>query len=188
MDVYAARPSPGVHVSMPSILVVIVSIALVTTARLQRRAGASATRVYGMNRPRWLGGEWMALGVPWRVIAACVLLLTGLATGGLPSAQTSRPLVYVVPIDGVIDLGLAPFLARTIREAEQAGAAAVVLDINTFGGRVDAAVVMRDALLQARIRTIAFVNPRAISAGALLALATETIVMTRAAPSARPCL
>jgi membrane-bound serine protease (ClpP class) len=87
-------------------------------------------------------------------------------------------LVYVVPIEGVIDLGLAPFLDRTIRDAEQTGAAAVVLDINTFGGRVDAAVVMRDALLQARIRTIAFVNPRAISAGALLALATETIVMT----------
>ena len=78
----AARRSPGVHVFMPSILVVIVSIALVITARLQRRAGSSATRVYGMNRPRWLGGEWIALGVPWRVIAACVLLLTGLATGG----------------------------------------------------------------------------------------------------------
>jgi membrane-bound serine protease (ClpP class) len=120
----------------------------------------------------------IALGVPWRVIAACVLLLAGLATGWPSSAQTSRPLVYVVPIEGVIDLGLAPFLERTIRDAEQAGAAAVLLDINTFGGRVDAAVVMRDALLQARIRTIAFVNPRAISAGALLALATETIVMT----------
>jgi len=99
-------------------------------------------------------------------------------TGSIPSAQTARPLVYVAPIEGMIDLGLAPFLARTIREAEQAGTAAVLLDINTLGGRVDAAVVMRDAILQARIRTIGFVNPRAISAGALLALATETIVMT----------
>ena len=162
---------------MPLILAVIVSIGLVTTARLRQRVGCSATRLHGTNGPRWLS-EWMALGVPWRTIAACVLLLTGLTTGGLPSAQTSRPLVYVVPIEGVIDLGLAPFLARTIRDAEQAGAAAVLLDINTFGGRVDAAVVMRDALLQTRLRTIAFVNPRAISAGALLALATETIVMT----------
>ena len=126
----AARRSPGVHVFMPLILVVIVSIVLVITARLQRRVGSSARRVYGMNRPRW-PGEWMALGFPWRVMAACVLLLTGLATWGPPSAQTSRPLVYVVPIEGVIDLGLAPFLARTIRDAEQAGAAAVVLDINT---------------------------------------------------------
>jgi membrane-bound serine protease (ClpP class) len=82
-----------------------------------------------------------------------------------------------MPIDGMIDLGLAPFLTRTIRDAQQAGAAALLLDINTFGGRVDAAVAMRDALVNAPIRTIAFVNPRAISAGALIALATETIVM-----------
>jgi hypothetical protein len=82
-----------------------------------------------------------------------------------------------VTIDGMIDLGLAPFLSRTIRDAEQAGAAGVLLDINTFGGRVDAAVAMRDTLLNAPIRTIAFVNPRAISAGALIALATDTIVM-----------
>ncbi len=112
------------------------------------------------------------------IVAAVLLVLATLGAPGLSSAQAPRPLVYVVPIEGVIDLGLAPFLARAIREAEQAGAAAVVLDINTFGGRVDAAVVMRDALLQARVRTIAFVNPRAISAGALIALATETIVMT----------
>ena len=114
----------------------------------------------------------------WRVMPACMFLIAGLAAGGLPSAQPSRSLVYVVPIDGAIDLGLAPFLARTIRDAERADAAAVVLDINTFGGRVDAAIAMRDALLQAPLRTIAFINPRAISAGALLALATDTIVMT----------
>jgi membrane-bound serine protease (ClpP class) len=68
-------------------------------------------------------------------------------------------------------------LARGIREAEAAGAAAVVLDINTFGGRVDAAVAMRDTLLNSKVRTIAFVNQRAISAGALITLASNTIVM-----------
>jgi membrane-bound serine protease (ClpP class) len=169
-------PRRNRHPSMPVFLVV-VSIVLVTAARLRRRFGASVTSLDEMNGPQWLSG-WMARGLSCRVIAAWMLLLTGLATGGLPSAQPSRPLVYVVPLEGVIDLGLAPFLARTIRDAEEAGAAAVVLDINTLGGRVDAAIVMRDALLQAHIRTIAFVNPRAISAGALLALASETIVMT----------
>ena len=48
---------------MSSTFVVIVSIVLVTTASLHRRVGASTTRVYGVNRPRWLGGEWMALGL-----------------------------------------------------------------------------------------------------------------------------
>jgi membrane-bound serine protease (ClpP class) len=54
----------------------------------------------------------------------------------------------------------------------------VLLDINTFGGRVDAAVAMRDALLNSPVRTIAFINQRAISAGALIALACDTLIMT----------
>lgn len=109
-------------------------------------------------------------------LAASLLLLA--VVGWDPATtQATRSVVYVMPIEGMIDLGLAPFLARTIREAQQAGAAAVLLDINTFGGRVDAAVAMRDTLVNAPIRTVAFINPRAISAGALIALAAETIVM-----------
>ncbi|MDP1571208.1 MAG: NfeD family protein [Vicinamibacterales bacterium] len=95
------------------------------------------------------------------------------------AAQPGTPLVYVVPVSGVIDLGLAPFLARTVREAEQAGADAVVLEINTFGGRVDAAVAMRDTLLTSPVRTIAFINQRAISAGALIAMACHTVIMVK---------
>jgi membrane-bound serine protease (ClpP class) len=110
--------------------------------------------------------------------AACLLALAGAAAVRILPAQTSAPIVYVVPIEGMIDLGLAPFLARTIREAKAAGAAAVVVDINTFGGRVDAAVAMRDTLINAPVRTIAFVNQRAISAGALIALACNTLIMT----------
>lgn len=66
---------------------------------------------------------------------------------------------------------------RTLTEAATQQAAAVILDINTFGGRVDAAVLIRDALLRTPVRTIAFVNKRAISAGALIALATTTVAM-----------
>ena len=110
-------------------------------------------------------------------ILAALLVLAAPGSTGRPAAQGARPIVYVIPIHGTIDLGLAPFLTRTLREAQEAGAAAVLLDINTFGGRVDAAVAMRDALVNAPVRTIAFVNPRAISAGALIALATERIVM-----------
>ena len=100
-----------------------------------------------------------------------------LATFALALAQEKRPIVYVAPIEGIIDLGLAPFVQRVLDEVADAGAAAVVLEINTFGGRVDAAVQIRDALLNARVRTVAFVNKRAISAGALIALAAEELVM-----------
>jgi membrane-bound serine protease (ClpP class) len=114
-----------------------------------------------------------------QVTASCVLTLLGAAGAHRVPAQTSAPVVYVIAIEGTIDLGLAPFLARTIRDAQAAGAAAVMLDINTFGGRVDAAVAMRDSLVSAPVRTIAFVNQRAISAGALIALACDTVIMTK---------
>jgi membrane-bound serine protease (ClpP class) len=112
-------------------------------------------------------------------MVACAVALSGIADRRALLGQDRTPLVFVVAISGMIDLGLSPFLARTIREAEAAGADAVVLDISTFGGRVDAAVAMRDTLLTSPVRTIAFINQRAISAGALIALACDTIVMTQ---------
>nr|WP_275939214.1 NfeD family protein [Polyangium spumosum] len=101
--------------------------------------------------------------------------------GASARGQAERPIVYVAPIRGEIDNGLAPYVQRAVREAEQAGAAALVLPIDTFGGRVDAAVVIRDALLGAKVPTVAFISPRAISAGALIALAAEDIAMTTGA-------
>ncbi|MCB2005038.1 MAG: hypothetical protein KDH93_08500, partial [Rhodoferax sp.] len=87
------------------------------------------------------------------LVAAWVLaLLTGPALAQEQPAAESKPapVVYVAPIEGTIDLGLAPFVQRVIDEAMAAGAAAVVLDINTFGGRVDAAVQIRDSLLRSK--------------------------------------
>ncbi|MEJ2230893.1 MAG: NfeD family protein [Nitrospirales bacterium] len=92
-------------------------------------------------------------------------------------ARAQKPIVFVAPIEGVIDLGLAPFVQRVLDEATAAGADAVILEINTFGGRVDAAVLIRDALLGSKLLTVAFINKRAISAGALISLAAEKIVM-----------
>lgn len=114
---------------------------------------------------------------PWKrgrfLIAFGVMAVCGAAT----PEQDGRAIVYVAPIEGIIDLGLAPFVQRVLDDAATAQAAAVILEINTFGGRVDAAVAIRDALLDSPVRTVAFVNKRAISAGALIGLAAETLVM-----------
>jgi membrane-bound serine protease (ClpP class) len=96
---------------------------------------------------------------------------------GEGQVRAQRPIVFVAPIEGVIDLGLAPFVQRVLDEATKADAKAVILEINTFGGRVDAAVLIRDALLESKILTVAFINKRAISAGALISLASEKIAM-----------
>ncbi len=85
--------------------------------------------------------------------------------------------VFRVPITGVIELGLAPFVERSILEAAEAGAEAVVLDIDTPGGRVDAAERMADAISDSQVPVYAYVNRRALSAGALISLAANQIYM-----------
>ena len=105
----------------------------------------------------------------------------GTATSAAQAVGGARPLVFVARITGMIDLGLGPFVERVLETASQQKAALVVLEVDTFGGRVDAAVAIRDHLLRSTLPTVAFVNKRAISAGALISLAAEKIVMAQGA-------
>ena len=93
------------------------------------------------------------------------------------AAPAQTQIVVQVPVTGVIELGLAPFIGRAIREAEEAGARAVVLELETPGGRVDAAQQIVKSISQATIPVYAYVNAHAWSAGAMIALATDSIFM-----------
>jgi len=104
------------------------------------------------------------------------LTLALLATSGL-EIRAQAPAVYRIPVTGVVENGLAPFVARSIKEAESSGAAAAFLDIDTPGGRIDAAERIADAVRGARIPVYGYVNPRAYSAGALIAISTNGIYM-----------
>ena len=117
------------------------------------------------------------LGVLLGGLLACLSGLAGLANGEQAVAQEKGGAVLVVPITGTIDLGLAPYLSRILADAADQDAAAVLLEIDTPGGRVDAVLQMQDALLDSGVRTIAFVDRTAFSAGALVAIASEEIYM-----------
>ncbi|HEY0797767.1 MAG TPA: NfeD family protein [Candidatus Baltobacteraceae bacterium] len=105
-------------------------------------------------------------------------LLVGLAGAAGATAPTATREVLVVPIDGTVDAGMAHLVERAVADANQTHAAALVLDINTPGGLVDAAFRIRDALLyDAKVPTVAFVAQRAYSAGALITISAQKIVM-----------
>lgn len=109
----------------------------------------------------------------------CVLALSGPARGGVRLAPGPGPAqIHRVPISGTVELGLAPFVRRAVAEAEASGADAILVDVDTFGGRVDAATQIRDALLETDVPVVVFVSRRAISAGALISLAGDALYMT----------
>ena len=93
------------------------------------------------------------------------------------SAQDTA-LVYVIDIRNEIGSGLGTYISDGIETAEQAGADAIVFDVDTPGGRVDSAVNIIRSIQDTRIPTIAFVNRQAISAGAMISIACNQIVMT----------
>ena len=105
-----------------------------------------------------------------RVMVLCLLVLVSSA------AVLAAPIVYTVPIQGEIEPGLAAFVARGLALAERSNGV-VLLEINTFGGRVDAATEIKDLVFKAEVPVIAYVSERAWSAGALIALSAPKIAM-----------
>lgn len=95
-----------------------------------------------------------------------------------PLAGAQEALVYRVPVTGTIENGLAPFVARALEEAAAADAALVILDIDTPGGRIDAAERIVDAVRASAVPVVAWIHPRAWSAGAMIALAAERVYVT----------
>lgn len=112
-----------------------------------------------------------------RISIVATVIAPILATLPASAAAQGAGQVYRVPVTGVVELGLAPFIERSIQEAAAAGASAVILDMDTPGGRVDAAERISDALTDAPIPVYTLVNRRAFSAGALIALSTDRIYM-----------
>lgn len=100
------------------------------------------------------------------------------AQGEAVQAQVGvAPKVLVGEIDGEITLTEAAYVKRLVDTATREDYAVLALRLNTFGGRVDAAVAIRDALLDLEIPSVVWIDRRAISAGALISLACTRIAM-----------
>jgi membrane-bound serine protease (ClpP class) len=123
-------------------------------------------RTYGVER------GWWALRRCRKVLLGLSLLF--LLTGGVLAQEA---MVYVIPVQGTIEPGLAEFLKRALNGAKIDEVEGVLLEIDTFGGRVDAATEIVDLILDMPMPVIAYVRGRAWSAGALIALAADYLVM-----------
>ncbi len=118
----------------------------------------------------------------WRYLSVLLFgLLFTMSSFGGSTVSANEKIVYHVPIEETVEKGLSAFLERALTTAEAADADLVVFEVNTPGGAVDAAGEIAKLLSDSPIKTVAYVNNRALSAGAYISLSADEIYMVPSA-------
>ena len=92
-------------------------------------------------------------------------------------AADSLSVIYRIRLDQNIDPAARRLVTLGLEKAAAADADYILLDLNTYGGAVDAADSIRNAILRCDRPVISFVNMQAASAGALISIACDSIYM-----------
>ncbi len=112
-------------------------------------------------------------------ILIVILIFIGIGfLGNTLNASQEKQKVYIIPVSGTVEPGMAAYVKRALEEIKDETDAVFVFKMDTFGGRVDAALDIVDTISNVpKGKTIAFVEKRAISAGALIALSSNLLFM-----------
>lgn len=105
------------------------------------------------------------------------IILFALIACAFAHASDSLNVFYRIRLDQDIDPAAQRLVVLGLEKAAEANADYVLLDLDTYGGAVDAADSIRSAILRYDRPVIAFVNMQAASAGALISIACDSIYM-----------
>ncbi len=94
----------------------------------------------------------------------------------ISSSQEKR--IFVIPVKGEISKATERTLSKGLQQADEKGYDFVIVHLNTYGGAVASADSMRSALLRFPVPVAAFIDNQAVSAGALISIACDSIYMT----------
>ena len=106
-----------------------------------------------------------------------LMMLTPLANSQINQGNQEYNDVYVIPISGDIYRSTYQFVKRTVDEIAPLRPAAIIFEIDTYGGLINEANNIKDVIVGIEVPTIAFVNNKAESAGVLITIANERIAM-----------
>jgi len=109
------------------------------------------------------------------ILLICVCLY-GLPCAALASVDAPQR-VMVISVDDAVEPGLAAYLQRNIAAAQAQQVDLLLLELDTPGGRVDAAQEIKRILYGSGMETVALVKDQALSAGAYIALCCDKIAM-----------
>src|SRR5439155_1192561 len=129
------------------------------------------------RRNRRLEWGWAVVGAALAAVCAVPLLAGGIVAGA--EAAT----VFRIRVEGVVAPSSARFIQRAIREAEEANAAALLIELDTPGGLLKSMDDITKAMLNARVPVIVYISPkgaRAASAGVFVTYAAHVAAMAPA--------
>ena len=106
-------------------------------------------------------------------LAICALTCISLQAQDTTSAKN----IYVIKLHKEIDKSSAKMFTDALKEARKAQADYCILNLNTYGGALDAADSIRSAIIQSPVPVVSFINVQAASAGALISIACDSIYM-----------
>ncbi|HSV26817.1 MAG TPA: NfeD family protein [Sedimentisphaerales bacterium] len=121
-----------------------------------------------------------------RILTVVALALLGIRAfaasqePNLPALGARQVKAVVIPCRGMIDDGLFQSIKRRTEQALDMGASYIIYEISTYGGRLDAADNIAKYFIHdigQRARTIAYISSEAISAGALISVSCDDIIM-----------
>lgn len=107
-----------------------------------------------------------------------VLLLLMVLAGSVTFSFAADRLLEVT-IDRTIEPGLAAYVERSFEKAEREGFDGVLIVMDTPGGRIDASIRIKNAIIKSSLPTYTYIDGQAISAGSLIALSSDKIGMRR---------
>lgn len=112
-----------------------------------------------------------------KALAVFILSVFILFSLVLPAVSDTAKKVMVIPLEKTVEKGLSSFIARAFNEAEKENVDLIIIEIDTPGGRIDAAIEIKNVIMGSDIPTVALVKSQALSAGSYIALACDTIAM-----------
>ena len=106
-----------------------------------------------------------------------IITIVALTMSAMLYATDSLAVFYRIRLNQDVDPSSQRLVTLGLEKAAQAQADYVMLDLNTYGGAVNAADSIRAAILRCEIPVVAYINMQAASAGALISIACDSIYM-----------
>ena len=106
-----------------------------------------------------------------------IITIVALTMSAMLYATDSLAVFYRIRLNQDVDPSSQRLVTLGLEKAAQAQADYIMLDLNTYGGAVNAADSIRAAILRCEIPVVAYINMQAASAGALISIACDSIYM-----------